>query len=183
MATQQTSAVPRTPPRLPPEYTTGMMAVYHLKTCWPCLVLAGFPTAGLFLISLYVYGRVHETGQPGLGVCLFLVCFFFVLFQQRLYKLSGLSKCRTERRPSDTDSVAMVTQFRWQPSARVVTCARRRVTLMKLNYWGTALARMCIFSWVNSFLMTMYFYYIVYEVNTVLVAAVRFCDRKRARAP
>lgn len=79
MATRETSGVPRTPPRLPLDYTPGMMAVYHLKTCWPCLVLAGFPTAGLFLISLYVYGRVHGRGQPGLGVCLFLFCLFFFL--------------------------------------------------------------------------------------------------------
>lgn len=33
-----------------------------------------FPTAGLFLISLYVYGYIHATGQPGWE----FVCFCFV---------------------------------------------------------------------------------------------------------
>lgn len=35
-----------------------------------------FPPAGLFLISLYVYGYIHSTGQPGWE----FVCFCFVLF-------------------------------------------------------------------------------------------------------
>lgn len=34
-------------------------------------------SGGLFLISLYVYGHLHASGQPGLGVCLF---FSFLLF-------------------------------------------------------------------------------------------------------
>lgn len=86
MATQQTSGGPRTPPSLPPEYTPGTMAVYQIKTCWPCLALAASPTAGLFPISLYVYGRVHRRGQPGLGVCLFL--FWFLVFWSCHHRLS-----------------------------------------------------------------------------------------------
>lgn len=65
------------PPRLLLEYTPGMMVVYHLKTCWPCLAFAASPTAGLFLISRHVYGRLHGRGQSGLAVCLFFSSLFF----------------------------------------------------------------------------------------------------------